>query len=232
MIWPDRKARSYECCERSNGTSFLFEDMFVCDPSAKYLGFTSWDSFFTRTFRDGIRPVASPSCDEIVVNCCESLPYKVAYGVHARDKFWLKGQQFSVIDMLAHDELAEPFIGGTIYQAFLSALSYHRWHSPVSGKIVKAYVKDGTYYSEPLFTGLTNPHGADTGGENRGQSYIAAMATRALIFIEADNPNIGLMCVMPVGMVEVSTCDITVERGQHVEKGEQLGMVSLSARID
>jgi phosphatidylserine decarboxylase len=51
------------------------------------------------------------------------------------------------------------------------------------------------------------------------------LATRALIFIEADNRDIGLVCVMPVGMVEVSTCDITVKEGQHVNKGDQLGMV-------
>jgi phosphatidylserine decarboxylase len=31
--------------------------------------------------------------------------------------------------------LAELFQGGTVYQAFLSALSYHRWHSPVNGVI-------------------------------------------------------------------------------------------------
>jgi phosphatidylserine decarboxylase len=29
---------------------------------------------------------------------------------------------------------------------------------------------------------------------------------------------------MPVGMAEVSTCDITVAVGQHVNKGDQLGM--------
>ena len=50
------------------------------------------------------------------------------------------------------------------------------------------------------------------------------MATRALIFIEADNPEIGLMCVIPVGMAEVSSCEITVYEGQHVKKGDQLGM--------
>ncbi len=50
------------------------------------------------------------------------------------------------------------------------------------------------------------------------------MATRALIFIEADNPKIGLMCVVPAGMAEVSSCQITVKEGQRVEKGEQLGM--------
>jgi phosphatidylserine decarboxylase len=50
------------------------------------------------------------------------------------------------------------------------------------------------------------------------------LATRALVFIEADNPAIGLMCFVAVGMAEVSTCDITVAVGQHVAKGEELGM--------
>ncbi len=36
--------------------------------------------------------------------------------------------------MLDNDPLVDKFVGGTIYQAFLSALSYHRWHAPVSGK--------------------------------------------------------------------------------------------------
>ena len=208
-------------------TALSFEEIFLCDPSADYHGFTSWDHFFTRTFRDGVRPVAHPGDEKVVVNSCESMPYKVAYDVPAHDKFWIKGQPYSVMDMLAHDAFAEQFVGGTIYQAFLSALSYHHWHSPVSGRVVKTYVKDGTYYSEPPFTGFVDSHGPDSGGENTGQGYIAAVATRALIFIEADNPDIGLMCVMPVGMVEVSTCDVIVKQGQHVKKGEQLGMVCL-----
>ena len=77
---------------------------------------------------------------------------------------------------------------------------------------------DGTYYSETLAEGY------DPSGPNKSQGYITEVATRALIFIEADNPAIGLMCFMPVGMAEVSTCDITVYEGQHVEKGEEIGM--------
>jgi phosphatidylserine decarboxylase len=50
------------------------------------------------------------------------------------------------------------------------------------------------------------------------------VATRALLFIEADNPVIGLMCVMAVGMGEVSSCEITVQAGDRVKKGDQLGM--------
>jgi phosphatidylserine decarboxylase len=57
-----------------------------------------------------------------------------------------------------------------------------------------------------------------------GQGYITATAVRAVIFIEADNAAIGLMAFLGAGMAEVSSCDITVKEGQHVEKGDQIGM--------
>ena len=195
-----------------------FEKDFRCDPSQKYHGFKSWDDFFTREFRPGVRPVASPDDDAVIVNACESAPYRIARHVKQHDRFWIKSQPYSIQHMLASDSLAPHFVGGTIYQAYLSPFSYHRWHSPVSGRIAKVYVKDGTYYSEAASEGF------DPAGPNDSQGYITAVATRALIFIEADNPDIGLMCVLPVGMAEVSTCQMTVYEGQHVRKGDQLGM--------
>lgn len=210
------------------GTSYKFDEMYICDPKDPHHGFKSWDDFFTREFREGVRPVASPDDDKVIVNACESQPFQVARNVNARDQFWLKNQPYSVIDMLGHDELATQFVGGTVYQAFLSALSYHRWHAPVTGKIVKAYVVPGTYYSEPLFEGVADPqggeHGIDLASEVTGQGYISAIATRALIFIEADNPAIGMIAFIGIGMAEVSTCDITVKPGQKVKKGDQMGM--------
>jgi phosphatidylserine decarboxylase len=188
--------------------------------------YTSWDDFFTRTFRfeDGIRPIASPADDSIIANACESLTYKVAHDVKARDQFWVKGQPYSVLDMLDQDPLAAQFIGGTIYQAFLSALSYHRWHAPVSGIIKKAYVIPGTYYSEPLYDDFTGSQSADPLGESTSQGYITAAATRGCVFIQADNPKIGLLAMLFVGMAEVSTSEITVKEGEKVKKGDQLGM--------
>ena len=165
-----------------------------------------------------MRPVSAPDDDRVIVNACESAPYRTACNVHAHARFWIKDQPYSLLHMLAGDSLAPQFVGGTVYQAFLSALSYHRWHSPVSGRVVKAYVQPGTYYAETLAEGL------DPAGPNDSQAYITEVATRAMIFIQADNPDIGLMCFMPVGMAEVSTCAITVYEGQHVKKGDQLGM--------
>ncbi|EMC94475.1 hypothetical protein BAUCODRAFT_73227 [Baudoinia panamericana UAMH 10762] len=224
---PHGKKDMMEVANAAAGTNHSFEDFFVVpDPKAKHYGYKSWDHFFTREFKPEVRPVASPDDDNVIANACESKVFNVATNVKLRDRFWIKGQPYSVSDMLAHHELADNFAGGTVYQAFLSALSYHRWHSPVSGTIKKAFVQDGTYFSEPLFEGLGDPstQEIDRGGISTGQGYLTALATRAIIFIEADNPAIGLMAFIGVGMDEVSTCEITVKEGQHVKKGEQTGM--------
>ncbi|MBV8403173.1 MAG: phosphatidylserine decarboxylase family protein [Gammaproteobacteria bacterium] len=191
---------------------------FRCEPDRPHHGFGSWDEFFTRELRPGARPVAAPDDDAIIVNACESAPFRIAREVHYRDRFWIKSQPYSIVHMLANDPLAPLFAGATVYQAYLSPLCYHRWHSPVSGKVVKAYVQDGTYYAEAA------SHGFDPAGPNDSMSYITEVATRALMFIEADNADIGLMCVLAVGMAEVSSCQITVYEGQRLRKGEQLGM--------
>ncbi|KDR68487.1 hypothetical protein GALMADRAFT_282963 [Galerina marginata CBS 339.88] len=201
-----------------------FPDTFICDPDAQYHGFKSWDDFFTRRFRDGVRPVQFPDNDSIVNAACESTVYNIASDIKAIDKFWLKGEPYSLNHMLHGDPLAPKFVGGTLFQGFLSALNYHRWHSPVNGKIVKTVMVPGTYYAESPALGFSAPEGPDPSGLNRSQSFLTTVAARALIFIEATNPKIGLMCFMAVGMVEVSTCEITVKHGQSVKKGDQLGM--------
>ena len=117
----------------------------------------------------------------------------------------------------------EDFVGGTVYQAFLSAKNYHRWHSPVAGTIRRLRRIPGTYYAE-----AASEH-FDPAGPNNSQGYLAHVGTRALIFLEADDPRIGLVCLVTVGMAEVSSCMLRdaqgseLQEGQHVNKGDQLG---------
>lgn len=195
-----------------------FAEEFVCDPAKPYHGFRSWDDFFTREFRPGRRPVAEPDNSRSVVNACESAPYRIANNVQRRDRFWIKAQPYSLEDMLKDDPMTESFVGGTVYQAFLNPLTYHRWHSPVNGRIAKVRHLDGTYYSETYAERL------DPNAPNESQAYLTSMATRSLIFIEADDPAVGIICFMGVGMAEVSGCEVTVKPGQHVLKGDPLGM--------
>jgi phosphatidylserine decarboxylase len=189
------------------------------DPQDKHWGFASWNDFFTRRFSGGERPVASPDDDKVIVSACESTPYGISTDVKRQDRFWIKSQPYSLQDMLANHDSVDQFVGGTVYQAFLSATNYHRWHSPVAGTIAAAFVEEGTYYSE------ADSEGADAVEPMNSQSYLAHVAARAVILIEADDPVIGLMAFVPVGMSEVSSCMIhsKVTPGYHVGKGEELG---------
>ncbi len=189
------------------------------NPDDEHWGFSSWNDFFTRRFKDGERPVASPDDDKVIVSACESTPYGISTDVQRQDRFWIKSQPYSLADMLAGDDSVEEFVGGTVYQAFLSATNYHRWHSPVAGKIVRAFVQEGTYYSE------ADSEGKDAVEPTNSQSYLAHVSARAIFIIEADDPVIGLMAFVAVGMVEVSSCKVAsqAEPGHHVEKGEELG---------
>ena len=82
------------------------------DPKDKHWGFTSWNDFFTRRFRDGERPVASPDDDKVIVSACESTPYGISTDVRRQDRFWIKSQPYSLQDMLANDDSVDQFVGG------------------------------------------------------------------------------------------------------------------------
>ena len=194
-------------------------DQYEHDASDPHWGFASWNDFFTRRFTEGARPVASPDDDKVIVSACESTPYGISTDVQRRDCFWIKSQPYSLQDMLADDESVDQFVGGTVYQAFLSATDYHRWHSPVAGTVVRAFTQEGTYYSE------ADSEGADAVEPTNSQAYLAHVAARAIILIQADDPVIGLMAFVPVGMSDVSSCliDPAIAPGRHVAKGDELG---------
>ncbi|KAG0700344.1 phosphatidylserine decarboxylase [Suillus ampliporus] len=198
-----------------------FEQTFVCpDPAADNRGFKSWDAFFVRS-----SSLTSPHTAQndplptstIIYSACESTILRVGRNVQLHDKFWLKGQSYSLHDMLDGSRLDEgvdyvkdyikPFVGGTVYQAFLGPTDYHRWHSPIAGTIVKIVKVPGSYYAvlpdagaeegDPdLDTG--DPHGALI----RSQAFLTVSATRVLFYIKSA---IGLVCFIAVGMAEVSS---------------------------
>ncbi len=233
-LHPDarREMVKVACCQNPNlklttpCQELPFEHFFECDRNdPPYWGYTSWDHFFARKFRfkKGIRPVECADDENVIANACEAAPLQVVHNVRETDTFWVKGQPYSLQNMMNFDPLAKDFVGGTVYQGFLSALSYHRWNSPVTGTIEKAYVVDGTYYLGNRYTGFISPD-PDEVAPNDSQPFLSAVATRAVIFIRAKNSKIGLMCVILIGMAEVSSCEITVKQGDPIEKGDQLGM--------
>jgi phosphatidylserine decarboxylase len=192
---------------------------FQYDPEKPYWGFTSWNNFFTRKFKDGERPVAEPDNSKVITSACESTPYAIEQNVKLSDTFWIKSQPYSLKDMFTapKEELAQKFVGGTVYQAFLSAYNYHCWHAPVSGTISDLYLVEGTYYSE------AESEGQDPAGPNNSEGYITAVAARMVIVIDCDDKSLGQIACIFVGMAEVSSCVNVVNIHDHVTKGDEIG---------
>ena len=215
-----------------------FDATYVCpDPSAENKGFQSWDAFFTRELQPKARPVVLPDNTYLIHNACESTTLRYVSNVKLHDTFWLKDQNYSLYDMLGgNDEDAQPFVGGTVYQAFLSPQDYHRWHSPIKGTVTKAVVLPGSYYAVLPDEGAPiddpdqqagDPHGALV----RSQPWLSVAAARGVIIIKPDEPtNLELVAFIGIGMGEVSTTEVTVSKDgsggkpNHVEAGAHLGM--------
>lgn len=193
---------------------------YQCEPTKQYYGFTSWNDFFTRKLKPRARPIIEPNNNYLINSACDSTIYRINFNVKPNTQFWVKEQPYSLHAMLDGDKkYIDKFTGGTIYQAFLNPFNYHRWHSPINGTIEKAYVKEGLYFTQ------VNAFGEDPSDQDKSMEYITNVNTRAFVFIKADNKKIGTVCIMPVGMVEISSCIINknIKPGHKVKKGDELG---------
>ncbi|KAG8216761.1 phosphatidylserine decarboxylase [Butyriboletus roseoflavus] len=204
-----------------------FEQTYGVKPAEAQQAYKTWDNFFIRPFKniEEARPVVQVARFPAIYNACESTSLRTAHNVKLDDTFWLKGQNYSLYDMFGGNPAITPeslsayaqrFVGGSVYQAFLSPQDYHHWHSPVKGKILEA---------TDLQSG--DPHGAMI----RTQPWLSVAAARGVIIIQPEEPTeLEWVAFIGIGMVEVSTIDLAVSKDgsggkpNHVEAGDHLGM--------
>ena len=139
--------------------------------------------------------------------------------VQASARFWLKGQPYSLHDML-HGHDVDRFVGGTVFQSFLSGADYHRWRAPIAGVVVHIERVNGLMFND------ADSAGPDPTAATYSQGFEASVNTRGLVFIESGDPVIGLVCVIPIGITEISSVSFSVKKGDQVAKGAELGYFS------
>ncbi|KAI5989662.1 Phophatidylserine decarboxylase-domain-containing protein [Pisolithus orientalis] len=206
-----------------------FESFFECNPDDPTYGFNCYDDFFVKELHPRHRTPVFPDDPTIVNSACWSTVHKLYYSLKETDRFWIKNTPYSLNNILAKDELVDTFVGGTLLQAILDAKDYHRWLSPVNGTVVKTRLISGaTYRDSPsvphptYYAARLDDDDKDLDVISRSQDFVSNVSTRALIFIQAEEP-VGLMCFVGVGLGEVSTCNVIVEQGQKLCKGTELG---------
>jgi phosphatidylserine decarboxylase len=106
----------------------------MSEAAAPASSFRTFNQFFTRALRPGVRPVAKAA--DVLVSPCDARVYtQGALGEDGRiDQ--VKGRTYTVSELLDSAQRAEGFARGFQATLYLSPAMYHRVHWPVDGTIV------------------------------------------------------------------------------------------------
>jgi phosphatidylserine decarboxylase len=191
--------------------------------------YKSFNEFFTRPLKDGVRPLAHSTwvcpVDGAISQC----------GAIERDQiFQAKGHQYSTRALVGGDAaLAEQFQNGQFATLYLSPRDYHRIHMPVAGKLLRMVHVPGDLFS-------VNPTTA------RGVPGLFARNERVVCEFETEH---GPMVLVLVGATIVGSM-ATVWHGQvnpprpgtvrewhyesqdvRLQKGEEMGRFLLGSTV-
>lgn len=106
--------------------------------------YKSFNDFFYRELKAGARNIDMN--ENILVSPADGkiLAYK---DLKEKDKFFIKGSEFTLEEFFNNKELAKKYEGGTFVIVRLAPADYHRFHFPADGKISETKKINGYYYS-------------------------------------------------------------------------------------
>ena len=203
-------------------------DEYMAPPS----GYLTFNEFFARHVKPGMRPVAGLNDDSVIVSQADCtlvgwwqigensnvhLQQENKKGVVIQSKIFT----YSIKELLKDSMYADRFKGGIFMHSFLNSTDYHRWHSPVQGKVLEAKVIQGQAYLGVEVDKIIDAEGNERNhlSAQDGTGYQFSQ-TRGLIVIGSP---FGLVACLPMGMAQVSSVTITAETGVTLRKGEELG---------
>ncbi len=186
-----------------------------------------WHSFNEWFSRHLIDPSVRPVADSTVVAPADSKPQGIWQidengDLIQKDGVTIKSANFTSIAQLIGPDSAyqDAFKGGTLTHTFLDVNDYHRYHFPVSGRIV-----------ELRKIPAVNGAGGITVWDPEQKRYILIDAIPGWQMIETrdcviiDTEEYGLVAVLPIGMSQICSCNWEegLEVGSVVQKGDPMG---------
>ncbi|MFK7898661.1 MAG: archaetidylserine decarboxylase [Myxococcota bacterium] len=184
--------------------------------------FPSLQSFFTRALAEGRRPVEGD--EATLVSPCDG-----AWGAAGRIEngtlLQVKGRAYAVADLLGDRDLAAEYEGGAYATLYLSPRDYHRFHTPIAGRITRV-----DYWPGALWP--VNPVGL------KGVDGLFAKNERICAYLEpepsqggaaasegAESPAIALVAVgaTMVGSVRLGFSTLTTNQPEGRAARENLG---------
>jgi phosphatidylserine decarboxylase len=167
-------------------------------------GYRSFNEFFTRETKPGVRTVDAPDDTSVLTSPADSTILKLADALTSDTELEVKGETLNIRELLAGDGRADKFINGRAMLCMLATTNYHRFHSPVEGNIVAERQLAGLYY------GMQGGWVENFFEHRRGY----------FIFETEKFGHVGMVCV---GMFTISSISFLPAEGDLVNKGDELG---------
>lgn len=173
--------------------------------------YPSLHAFFTRHLKDGARPIdADPSS---VVSPCDG-KLSIVADITDDSRFEVKGQSYTLAELLGSQQEARRYAGGTVCVLYLSPRDYHRVHVPLAGRMLSHY-ELGERSAPVNDIGLTET----VRPLSRNYRRVTRFETAA-----------GRYEHIMVGALNVNTIEWTLE-GDRAAKGEEVGYFSFGSTV-
>ena len=187
------------------------------------LKFKSFNDFFTRGLRTGVRAVDADST--AIVSPADGAISQLGK-IENGNVFQAKGQKFTVENLIADPQLAQPFKNGEFATVYLSPRDYHRVHMPFAGTLTETLYVPGELFSVNQTTAENIP-GLFARNERMVCLFDTELGRMAVVLV-------GAMIV--AGIETVATGKVKpsgrIELNQHnlfLEKGAELGRFYLGS---
>ncbi|MAX52535.1 MAG: phosphatidylserine decarboxylase [Methylophaga sp.] len=194
--------------------------------------YASFNAFFTRELRAGIRPIAAG--EEVIVSPVDGAISQLGPIVE-QSIVQAKGRSYTVEELLGGDKaLAEQYQQGQFATIYLSPRDYHRIHMPIAGKL-----KSMRYVPGKLFS--VNPRTA------RAVPRLFARNERVICVFDTDFGEVTLVLVGAIFVGSMETVwagQITPPYGKSIqnwtyegdealsfEKGQEMGRFNMGSTV-
>ncbi|MFT7561100.1 MAG: phosphatidylserine decarboxylase [Flavobacteriales bacterium] len=192
------------------------------DPSGCWFSF---NQFFARELNPGLRPISKLAHNKIITapaDCTYKKHYEIDDKGRIEPPIVIKGTHTyaTVQQLLDKSEYADAFNGGHFIHFFLGPNSYHRFHTPVAGKVKECYPLTGQVYLKVSLSG----HQFDAADSSRdGYEFLQARGILTIDTTDSDYGDVGIVAVIPVGMCQVSGVNMTHVIDAECNKGDEFG---------
>lgn len=177
------------------------------------LKFKSFNEFFTRSLKDGVRAIDSNT--KSIVSPADGAISQLGK-INDGDIFQAKGQSFSVEKLIGDPQLAEPFKNGEFATVYLSPKDYHRVHMPYTGKLTETLYIPGELFSVNQTTAENIP-GLFARNERMVCLFDTDLGRMAVVLvgamIVAGIETVATGKVKPTGRLELNHHDLKIEKG-------------------